>query len=94
MLVITRAIEEELVIGDPRNPTAVIKVVALNDKRVRLGVSAPVSVAVHRREVAERVIANGDERMVKVRAGGVDLVARVVAAAGGAAAGAGAGAGA
>lgn len=51
MLILTRRIGEKLIIGDD------IEVVVLGVKgnQVRLGVSAPDDVAVHREEVYERI---------------------------------------
>lgn len=59
MLVITRRTTEEVVIGDPRDPLGIIRVVAVRGDRVRLAFIFPQHIAVHRREVAE-VIATGD----------------------------------
>jgi carbon storage regulator len=54
MLVLTRRMHEELVItiGDQK---VVVRVVGVARDRVRLGVTAPREVAVHRSEVAERI---------------------------------------
>jgi carbon storage regulator len=51
MLVLTRRIGEEILIGDDIRVT----VVAVQGGKVRLGVAAPDSVRVDRREVRERV---------------------------------------
>jgi carbon storage regulator len=50
MLVLTRKLGEEIVIGD----TIRVKVVAVQGDRVRLGIEAPRSVAVDRLEVHQR----------------------------------------
>jgi carbon storage regulator len=50
MLVLTRNIGEEIVIGEQIRLT----VVAIRGGQVRLGISAPASVRVDRREVRER----------------------------------------
>lgn len=68
MLVLSRAIDQEIVVGAAgtvlREPV-VIRVVRLkNGGRVLLGVEAPIEVPVNRREVADRIDAekgsNGD----------------------------------
>lgn len=56
MLVITRRLEESLVIGDPRNPVGVVQIVSVKGDCVRLGITADTSVAIHRAEVAEKVL--------------------------------------
>lgn len=60
MLILTRRIGEKLIIGDD------IEVVVLGVKgnQVRLGVSAPDDVAVHREEVYERIQHEGGARHV------------------------------
>jgi carbon storage regulator len=50
MLVLTRRINEEIVIGDD----IVVTVVAVQGEKVRLGIVAPRSVRVDRREIHER----------------------------------------
>lgn len=52
MLVLTRRIEEVLVIGDD------IEVVVLDSRggQVRLGISAPKSTPVHRKEIYDRLL--------------------------------------
>lgn len=54
MLVLTRRIDESIVI-DPDGLNIVIKVLGLNDGKVRLGVDAPSHLAVHRDEIVERI---------------------------------------
>lgn len=51
MLVLSRKQDEEIVI----NGDIVIKVVDIRGDKVRLGITAPVEVPVHRREVAEAI---------------------------------------
>lgn len=41
MLILTREIEQSVIIGDPNNPTAVVKIFAIGRSRVRVGVEAP-----------------------------------------------------
>jgi carbon storage regulator len=50
MLVLTRRINEEIVIGEDITVT----VIAVQGEKVRLGISAPPSVRVDRREIHER----------------------------------------
>ena len=57
MLVITRREGEEVVIGDPANPDGIVRVASIKGDRVRLAFSFPREIAVHRREVAEQILA-------------------------------------
>ncbi|MEQ9617321.1 MAG: carbon storage regulator [Phycisphaerales bacterium] len=58
MLVITRRESEEIVIGDPENPLGVIRVAGIKGDRVRIAIDFPREIEVHRREVAEQIIAD------------------------------------
>jgi carbon storage regulator len=61
MLVFSRKINESIVIGEH----VVVTVVEIYEDRVRLGIEAPRAVAVHRREILERISgaeATGDAR--------------------------------
>lgn len=51
MLVLTRQIEQEIVIGD----TIRIKVLGLTGNQVRLGIEAPAEVTILRRELCDEV---------------------------------------
>jgi carbon storage regulator len=51
MLILTRRVGETLMIGND----VTVSVVGLNGNQVRLGISAPKNVEVHREEVYERV---------------------------------------
>ena len=53
MLVLSRKRNEQLVIRMGEQ-TVVVRVLALTRDRVRIGISAPLSVTVHREEVARR----------------------------------------
>lgn len=52
MLVLTRRVGEEIVIGDMVRVT----IVAVHNQRVKLGVTAPSQVTVHREEVHQRLL--------------------------------------
>lgn len=57
MLVITRREGEEVVIGDPAAPLGVVRIASIKGDRVRLAFEFPREIDVHRREVAEQIIA-------------------------------------
>jgi carbon storage regulator CsrA len=57
MLVITRREGEEVVIGDPNNPIGVVRIASIKGDRVRVAFDFPRSIDVHRREVAEQIVA-------------------------------------
>jgi carbon storage regulator len=57
MLVITRREGEEVVIGDPNNPIGVVRIASIKGDRVRVAFDFPRSIDVHRREVADQIIA-------------------------------------
>ena len=57
MLVLTLGPNDEIVIGDPCHPTGSIKVVYLSSGRVKLGITMPLGVAVNRKVVADRIVA-------------------------------------
>ena len=51
MLVVTRRVGEEIVIGD----NVRVRIVAVQNRQVRLGITAPLQVPVHREEVHQRL---------------------------------------
>ena len=57
MLVITRREGEEVVIGDPNNPIGVVRIASIKGDRVRVAFDFPRHIDVHRREVADQIIA-------------------------------------
>lgn len=54
MLALTRRAGEEVVIGDPKNPLGVIRVVDIHGDKVRLAFDFPRDTQVNRRELAEQ----------------------------------------
>lgn len=59
MLVITRREGEEVVIGDPHSPIGVVRIAGIRGDRVRVAFEFPREISVHRREVAEQILAEG-----------------------------------
>lgn len=55
MLVIGRKESEEIVIGDPRSPLGVIRIVAIRGNCVRVGLDFARDVPVNRREKADEL---------------------------------------
>ncbi len=51
MLVLTRRVGEEIVIGD----IVRVRIVAVENQRVKVGIEAPSHVSVHRQEVHQRL---------------------------------------
>lgn len=66
MLVLTRKIDESIVIGDAME----VKVLAVDGNSVKLGIQAPRSVPVHRKEVYDEIIR---ENQAAKAAGPADL---------------------
>jgi len=58
-LVITRREGENIVIGDPKNPIAVVHLASIRGDRVRIGIETDRSVPVHREEVADEIAKEG-----------------------------------
>ncbi len=52
MLILSRKLEESIII----NSNTEIKVVEISDGKVKLGISAPRSVEIHRKEVFDQII--------------------------------------
>ncbi|HMN95518.1 MAG TPA: carbon storage regulator [Phycisphaerales bacterium] len=57
MLVITRREGEEVVIGNPAAPLGIVRIAQIRGDRVRIAFEFPREVDVHRREVAEQIVA-------------------------------------
>lgn len=62
MLVLSRKKNEEIVIGDD----ITITVIEIRRDKVRLGITAPKSMLVHRSEVADRIESEGPTRIIEV----------------------------
>ena len=60
MLALTRRVGEEIVIGDPRNPLGVIRIVDIHGDKVRLSFDFPRDVQVNRRELADQKAKHGE----------------------------------
>ena len=60
MLVLTRRIRESIKIGE-----AEVRVLGIKGRYVRLGVSAPLAVAVHREEIYDRIHHTGNKNLNK-----------------------------
>jgi carbon storage regulator len=54
MLALTRRVGEEIVVGDPRKPLGVIRVVDIHGDKVRLSFDFPRDMAINRRELADQ----------------------------------------
>lgn len=65
MLALTRRVGEEIVIGDPRSPEGIIRVVEIRGDKVRLSFDFPRHTQINRRELADqkaRQAGEGDRR--------------------------------
>jgi carbon storage regulator CsrA len=58
MLVITRREGEEVVIGNPASPLGIVRIATIRGDRVRLAFEFPREIDVHRREVADQIVAS------------------------------------
>ncbi|MCG8510885.1 MAG: carbon storage regulator [Rhodospirillales bacterium] len=54
MLALTRRVGEEVVIGDPKQPLGIIRVVDIHGDKVRLAFDFPRETPINRRELAEQ----------------------------------------
>lgn len=70
MLVITRKECEEVVIGPPDNPIGVVRIASIKGDRVRLALDFPREIEVHRREVADQILASKPSVVGKIRPAG------------------------
>jgi len=60
-LIFTRREGEEAVIGDPANPLGTVKIISIKGDKVRIAFQFPREVEVHRREVADQILAKRKE---------------------------------
>lgn len=74
MLVLSRQRDETIMIGDDVE----ITVVDIRGDKVRLGITAPTSIAVHRKEVYEAIRAE-NERAARITDADADLLGRTLA---------------
>jgi carbon storage regulator len=73
MLVLTRKEEESIMIGDDIE----VKVLDLKESQVKLGIVAPRSVAVHRREVYLAILEENAQAATVAELGGIsNLISR------------------
>ncbi|MFO7776383.1 MAG: carbon storage regulator CsrA [Candidatus Hydrogenedentota bacterium] len=70
MLILTRKPEESIMIGDDVE----VKVLDIHDNKVRLGISAPKDVVVHRREVYQEIKRENVEASAPPTLEGLDSV--------------------
>ena len=54
MLALTRRVGEEVIIGDPRKPLGVIRIVEIHGDKVRLSFDFPRDMQINRKELAEQ----------------------------------------
>ena len=61
---------EEVVIGDPANPVGVVRIASVKGDRVRLAMDFAREIEVHRREIADQILAEKPPIAGKIRPGG------------------------
>jgi len=66
VLVITRREGEEIVIGDPKDPIGVIRIAGIKGDRVRVAMDFPREIDVHRREIANEIVADKSAVVAKI----------------------------
>ena len=54
MLALTRRVGEEVILGDPNNPSGSIRVVEVSGDKVRLAFDFPKTVQINRKELADQ----------------------------------------
>lgn len=71
MLILTRKKEESIII----NGDIEIKIISLDDGRVRLGIQAPKNIQIHRKEIYDQIMA--ENRAAKESSTGIDSVKKL-----------------
>jgi carbon storage regulator CsrA len=74
MLVLTRKIDESIVIGD----NIVVKVIAIENGNVKLGIEAPKEVAIIRDELLQEVRRSNKEANQEVNQADLDLLSQML----------------
>ncbi len=73
MLVLTRKLEESIMIGD----NVEIKIIKVQGDYVKLGVIAPKDIPVHRKEVYEEILAENIRAAKEVKEEKIDLIQKL-----------------
>jgi carbon storage regulator CsrA len=60
MLALTRRVGEEIVIGDPKKPLGVIRIVDIHGDKVRLSFDFPRDLQINRKELADQKARQGE----------------------------------
>jgi carbon storage regulator len=66
VLVITRHVGEEVIIGNPAAPLGTIRIAAIKGDRVRIAFDFPREMPVHRSEVAKEILAEQQQRRTDI----------------------------
>ncbi len=74
MLVITRRQGEEVVIGEPGNPIGTVRIALIKGDRVRLAFDFPREIDVHRREVADMILAAKSPIVGSIRPASTEII--------------------
>jgi carbon storage regulator len=64
MLALTRRVGEEIVLGDPKKPLGVIRIVDIHGDKVRLSFDFPRDLQINRKELADLKARQGDDGTV------------------------------
>ena len=77
MLVLTRRLDQSIMIGDPKKPEECyeVQVVEVRGDQVRLGIAAPKDVKVHRTEIYEQI---QQENRASAASGGPSTVGKTL----------------
>lgn len=69
MLILSRGVDERIVIGDE----IIVTIMQVRGKRIRLGIEAPREVSVHRKEIWDRLRGNRQSKNVGYIAPGTEV---------------------